>query len=235
MRLVIISDTHAYHSAIKMPEGDMVIHCGDNTIYGEEYEMKSFLEWFGGLKYKHKVFINGNHEVMVAKKSLGDRTYTHLKVQERNKYHFDNITYLENEAVEIEGLKFYGSPNTPEFFDWAYMYGRGGEGKEIWAKIPDDTDVLITHGPPETILDGVRPHAHYHSPFAGCPYLLERVREIKPKLHCFGHIHEHYGTRRLANPKYSDTLFVNASTCNSRYVPVHPPIVVDTETWEVVE
>lgn len=236
MRICIVSDTHGYHNSVVMPSDiDILIHCGDSTINGEMWEMKNFLEWFSNQKAVHKIFINGNHEVQVCKKSLNStRSFTQLMVDEHNKNFFTDIIYLENQSIEIEGLKFYGSPMTPEFFDWAYMYSRNGEGKEIWAKIPDNTDVLITHGPPETVLDSVRPTWGYPSLFAGCPYLLERVAEIKPKIHAFGHIHSTYGTRRLANPKFSETLFVNGATCNERYVPVNPPIVVDTETWEVV-
>jgi len=235
MKICFISDTHTYHDAVKIPNGiDILVHCGDNTIYGEDWEMRNFITWFGNQKPKHKIFINGNHEMMVWKRSLDKGGITKQMVDNHNKYHMTNIHYLEESGVEIEGLKFWGSPYTPEFFDWAYMYSRNGEGKDIWAKIPEDTDILITHGPPETMLDRVKPVAHYYSPLGGCPYLLEKVAEVKPKIHAFGHIHHEYGTRRPANPKYAETLFVNASTCDGRYVPKHPPIVVDTETWEHV-
>jgi len=223
--IAFISDTHTFHSSIKTPaDVDILVHCGDNTIYGEIAEMKNFIEWFGNQKPRHKIFINGNHEVKVSK--LGD--LTKRLVEEHNKYHFTNIHYLEEEEVVIEGIKFWGSPYTPEFFDWAYMYNRE-DGERRWMGIPDDADVLITHGPPYGIMDNVQPFDRYQFDHAGCSALLEKIKEVKPKIHAFGHIHGSYGTERIA-----DTLFINASTCNEAYIPIHPVIVVDSETWEIV-
>lgn len=226
MRLVILSDTHGYHNQIKVPDGDILIHCGDSTIYGEIWEMNKFLIWFGNQRHKYKIFINGNHEVQVWK-----RNYTKQMVEDYNRGNPQRtpIHYLEDERLGLAGLSFYGSPRTPIFFDWAYMYDRE-KGADIWQGIPDNTDVLITHGPPAGILDGVKPFGDYMRSKAGCDALLERVQEIKPKLHCFGHIHTSHGWE-----KHGETLFVNAANCNARYVPNQPPIVVDTDAWEVIE
>lgn len=87
----------------------------------------------------------------------------------------------------------------------------------VWSKIPDDTDVLITHGPPANILD-----ATSHGARVGCPRLLSQVKRIKPSLHVFGHIHEAYGSLTEGS-----TIFVNASTCDLRYKPTQPPIAID--------
>lgn len=207
-----------------MPEGDILVHCGDSTIDGSEWNYKKFLIWFGKQDYKHKVFINGNHEVVVWKNETSE-----YLVRTHNAGFVTNLHYLENTGVELDGIKFWGSPYTPEFFDWAYMYRRD-EGAEKWKDIPANTDVLITHGPPAGILDNVRPCGwRYPLHNAGCFDLLKKIEEIKPKVHCFGHIHSSYGTKKVG-----DTLFVNASTCNEDYSPVHPPIVIDSETWEVV-
>ena len=84
------------------------------------------------------------------------------------------------------------------------------EIKQIWSKIPNDVDVLITHGPPANILDLTISNEH-----AGCAQLLKRIKQIKPRLHVFGHIHEGYGRE-----EQDSTIFVNASTCNLRYKPV---------------
>jgi Icc-related predicted phosphoesterase len=89
----------------------------------------------------------------------------------------------------------------------------------VWAKIPDQVDVLITHGPPANILDLTFLGQH-----VGCPQLLQRIKQIKPRLHVFGHIHEGYGRE-----EQDSTIFVNASTCNLRYKPSQPPIIVDLE------
>lgn len=226
MKLVICSDTHGQHGYLKMPEGDIFIHCGDSTETGEIWEYKNFLAWVANLKYKHKIIINGNHEITVEKMGLVKQI-----VREFNKYHFANVTYLEEEGVTVEGLKFWGSPKTPEFFDWAYMYKRE-DGERQWLGVPDDVDVLITHGPPKGIMDKVKATFQYPETNAGCEYLIKKVKEVKPKLHCFGHIHYTAGHLKPANPAIP-TLFVNAAICNSRNVAVNKPTVVDTETWEV--
>ena len=93
------------------------------------------------------------------------------------------------------------------------------EMKQIWARIPDDVDVLITHGPPANILD-----LTIHGEHAGCPDLLARVEQIKPRLHVFGHIHEGYGRE-----EHDSTIFVNASTCDLKRRPSQPPMIVDLE------
>jgi Icc-related predicted phosphoesterase len=236
MKIAFISDTHTFHKDIVIPEADVLVHCGDNTIYGETWEFVSFLEWFGSQKPPHKIFINGNHEVRVAKLGL-----TKDMVAGYNLTHSADIHYLEESGVEIEGIKFWGSPYTPEFFDWAYMYERK-DGERRWMGIPDDVDVLITHGPPFGILDGVQPVAGYNFENAGCTDLLAKINEVKPKVHAFGHIHSHYGWTSTSHI-IEDTeeamvlgriLFVNASTCDESYTPVHPVLVVDTETWEII-
>jgi predicted phosphodiesterase len=223
MKICIVSDTHTYHSPVKIPDCDILIHCGDSTLYGEIWEMNNFLTWFGNQPAKHKIFINGNHEVQVWKLNL-----TKQLVESHNKYFMTNIHYLEDERLGLAGFNFYGSPRTPEFFDWAYMFDRD-DGGLVWNGIPDSTDILITHGPPAGILDTVQPFGEYNRSKAGCDALLEKVRQVQPKLHCFGHIHTSYGWEQ-----HGETLFVNAATCDARYVPNHPPIVVDTDTWQVI-
>jgi Icc-related predicted phosphoesterase len=125
--------------------------------------------------------------------------------------------YLLDEELELEGLKFYGSPYQPEFCNWAFNLPRGPQLARKWAKIPDDTDVLITHGPPGGILDRVA-----GGELVGCNDLRKRVKEINPKLHVFGHIHEAYGWH------WEDkTIFVNAANCDLGYNPINKPVVVE--------
>ena len=115
-----------------------------------------------------------------------------------------NGVYLEDSAVELLGLKVYGSPWQPFYGGWAFNLHRGPDLAAMWAKIPDDITILVTHGPPEGILD-----RNNWGENVGCRDLLGRVMELRPRLHVFGHIHEAAG--RL------DTLyttFVNAATNN---------------------
>ena len=125
--------------------------------------------------------------------------------------------YLQDSSVTIDALRFYGSPYTPRFFDWAFNQDRGPISAARWSMIPPGTDVLITHGPPLRILD-----RNLGGQDCGCADLLDAVQRVKPRLHVFGHIHEAAGTVRRAG-----TAFVNASVLDRRYQLAHPPVVVE--------
>ena len=122
--------------------------------------------------------------------------------------------YLDDSGCEIEGIRFWGSPITPEFCNWAFMREPRDIGRH-WDAIPDDTDVLITHGPPHGILDQCPDSV-------GCEQLLEAVKRVGPKVHAFGHIHEGHGILEK-----DGTTFVNASIMDGRYRPVNAPIGVE--------
>ncbi|HEY6967785.1 MAG TPA: metallophosphatase domain-containing protein [Candidatus Angelobacter sp.] len=207
MKLVLISDTHEQHDAISVPDGDVLIHAGDFTYLGEAAAVKQFNHWLGRLPHKHKILICGNHELMF------ERDWASYAAM------ITNATLLNDSGVEINGLKFWGSPITPIFLYWAFMMDRS-ELAEHWKKIPADTDVLITHGPPIDILDKSHPAR------LGCGDgpLGARVQEIAPKLHVFGHIHGGYGVRL-----HGETQYVNASSVNEAYEPVNAPIVVEIQ------
>jgi hypothetical protein len=129
-----------------------------------------------------------------------------------------NVIYLEDSGATLHGITIYGSPWQPEFYDWAFNLPRGKPCRDVWEKIPDGTEVLITHGPPlghgDLCSSGDR---------AGCYDLLNIIQQrVKPKYHIFGHIHEGYGITTDGV-----TQFVNASTCNLQYLPNNPPIIFD--------
>jgi Icc-related predicted phosphoesterase len=133
--------------------------------------------------------------------------------------------YIDNNDITIDGIKFYGSPWQPEFHDWAFNLPRGEELAAKWEKIPDDVDILITHGPAYGILDYAPIGGH-----VGCEELYRKIAEVKPKIHVCGHIHDSYGQKTMGGIE-----FLNASTLNDRYEYAHKPIVVeyDTETKEI--
>lgn len=213
MKIVCISDTHNCNGQIAVPDGDLLVHSGDATVQGTVGEVQAFMDWFGSLPHKRKIFVAGNHDWLyetqpgLAERMTADR----------------GIDYLRDSATEIDGIKIYGSPWQPRFFDWAFNLNRGPEMAEKWAGIPDETEILITHGPPFGILDFVK-HPQPHS--AGCEDLLRRVGELakggRLRCHIFGHIHSGYGTHRQ-----DGVTFVNASSCDEDYVPTQAPIVVD--------
>ncbi|AWG21653.1 metallophosphoesterase [Flavobacterium faecale] len=207
MNITLISDTHFLHNQLHLQGGDMLIHAGDLCGHGTEGEVLAFLKWFGEQPYKHKIFIAGNHDWFFEKQ---DKTYIDKIIPKK-------IHYLNDSGVEIEGLKIWGSPVQPTFLDWAFNRQKGAEINKHWKLIPEDTDILITHGPPFGILD--RTNSNYN---AGCEMLLKKVDQIKPKLHVFGHIHEGYGM-----VEKDKTIFVNASSVNLNYQLVNAPIILE--------
>jgi Icc-related predicted phosphoesterase len=213
MRLVCISDTHNCTTEITVPDGDVLIHSGDATTIGDSAQIKAFSSWFGSLPHRTKIFVAGNHDWMFERDNERARSLLSK-----------NIIYLQDSAVDIDGLKFYGSPWQPRFFDWAFNLQRGPQLAEKWAKIPLDTNVLITHGPPFGILDEV-PN-RFGTENTGCEDLRERIATLREfgglKLHVFGHIHCGYGMLQENGVTY-----VNASTCDEAYKPLQAPIVVD--------
>lgn len=205
MKIVCISDTHTQHHRLDMPEGDLLIHAGDITNRGSIVDAIKLNKWLGTLPYKHKVVIAGNHDFCF-------EDYYNASVQEMT-----NCIYLHDSQVTIDKYVIWGSPYTPTFSNWSNMRDRGPEIRRHWNMIPDNTNILVTHGPPYGILDLTDTNEH-----AGCEDLKDIVMRIKPFLHVFGHIHEGYGQL-----EYKGITFVNASSVNSRYQPVNPPIVIE--------
>ena len=205
MKLVIISDTHGYHDRLTgaLPSGDVLIHCGDVSHRSDEQSVIDFARWFEQQSFEHKICIAGNHDKFMSSKWFS------------NSINFPAI-YLQDSGCEIDGIKFWGSPWTPTFFDWYWMKDRGAEIATVWQKMPDDVDVLITHGPPADLGALSAAQRHGSVPIdVGCEDLRWKVDQVKPKVHCFGHIHEGYGIRQI-----EETVFVNASYPHAKFQPV---------------
>jgi Icc-related predicted phosphoesterase len=206
MKIVCISDTHTKHKEVILPKGDLLIHAGDISWVGSEPQLIDFFKWFDRQAFKHKIFIAGNHDLMFEQNPKQAQSLIPK-----------NIIYLEESCVTIEGLKIYGTPITPYFFNWAFNRYPGQDIEQHTRKIPNDADILISHGPPYGILDANAKGEH-----CGCPSLLSKIQEVKPKLLICGHIHEGYG--RLKNGK---SLFINASLLDHRYDYKNQPVVVE--------
>lgn len=195
LRILHISDTHGVHRRLRdLPEADVLVHSGDFTMTGSEAEALDFLEWLCELPYRHKVFVAGNHDACLYGATLDGLD--------------DNVHYLCGSGVEIEGLKFWG---VPMFMEDCVS----GNQERLYAAIPDDTDVLITHTPPHGILD-MDARRHY-----GSRELLGRVRVIRPHLHLFGHIHKAHGT--IDDGK---TVFSNAAIMDESYDNLNAPLLI---------
>lgn len=205
IKVIAISDTHTKHNKLNIPEGDILIHAGDFSSKGHIDDLIKFNTWLGTLPHQHKIIIAGNHD------------FCFQNQPEVSKELLTNGKYLQDQLIELLGLKIYGSPWQPWFFDWAFNLKRGQEIKAKWDLIPKNTDILITHGPPMGILDKTA-----RGKLVGCEELLKTVMEINPKYHIFGHIHEDYGILKM-----DKTTFINASNCNLAYQAINKPIVID--------
>ena len=205
MRIVCISDTHNLTETIPVPDGDLLLHAGDLTMAGSAREIERAQRWLAGLPHRRKVVIAGNHDFLFEREPHAARSLMQA------------VTYLQDELVDVDGLKIWGSPWQPWFYDWAFNLRRGPEIRAKWDLIPQGIDILLTHGPPAG--HGGRTRMGDE---AGCLDLLAAVRRVRPRLHVFGHIHEGYGTTQAGV-----TRCVNASLCDADYRAVNAPVVLD--------
>lgn len=195
MKIVCISDTHGKHQGLEVPEGDLLIHAGDVSRRGKPKEIRKFNDWLGTLPHPYKVVIAGNHDWLFE------------NAPEEAEALITQAVYLNDSGVNIQGFHIWGSPISPTFYDWAFNRDRGEQIRKHWALIPENTDILITHGPPKGILDKV-----FTGEEVGCEDLTEAVNRVCPKYHIFGHIHEAYG-----QATHNGTHYINASVLNLRY------------------
>lgn len=200
-----ISDTHSYHYLLEQPENiDIVIHSGDfsnyHDFYRNEPEARDFINWYGGLDVKYKILIAGNHDAFPAISPKEFRDLCEAK----------NIIYLENESIEIEGIKIFGTPVQPNFGNWYFQKPRH-KLDEFWKHIPEDTDILIVHGPPRNKLD-LSYNRNGELEFCGCRALDRHITtRIKPKLVCFGHIHSMEGVKNAGILYENNIYYSNGS------------------------
>lgn len=211
MKIICISDIHTLKPTKRFPKGDILIIAGDICDRGTINDVIKFNIFLNSLKYKYKILVAGNHDVIFEENKSLAMTF------------LSNVVYLQDSWLILNDFKIYGSPWQPEFFDWAFNLPRGKKLKEKWDMIPIDTDILITHSPPYGILDKI----NKDSENLGCEELLKVVMKIKPKLHVFGHIHGGHGILEKTWNDGKKTIFVNASICNEKYKPVNKPIKVE--------
>lgn len=200
------SDTHTFHGYLNPPEGaDIAIFSGDCSNPRDPYisvnQIRDFIEWFQSLQIPNKIFVAGNHDIAIERKYVTVQDFTKA-----------GIIYLENNSTVVEGLKIWGSPITPTFgTGWAFNKDRA-KTADVWKNIPNDTDIIVTHGPAKGILD-LSYNRDGVLEFCGCKSLKRRIFEIEPKLFCFGHIHNckdilNAGYTKVAN---CNTIFSNGT------------------------
>ena len=231
-----ISDTHLMQirdreNELRTPPVDLLIHSGDHTGHGSRDEWVLAMRWLGRQQAGLIVTTPGNHDFFTQ-----DEPDEARQIAQES-----GVLLLIDEECLIpemaDGLRIYGSPWQPWFHDWAYNFPENdihtgyNVAETTWAKIPEHTDILITHGPPYGLHDAIgQKHYPEWDDRVGCRKLLERIQIVQPRLHVFGHIHEGYGLTDHHWSESASTKFVNASTCTRRYVPTNPPIVFSLET-----
>ena len=220
-RIVCISDTHSQtdnEDFPAIPDGDILIHSGDFTNHGTHEDIQKFNAWLGTLPHQHKVVIAGNHDKTFDATFENNNEESAKEVQDM----LTNATYLQDTLIELNNLKIFGSPWVPRHGHWGFLLNES-QRLEKWSEIPEEIDVLITHGPPHGIGDLTDRDVHM-----GCKHLLAKVKEVKPKLHVYGHIHEAAGIRTDGA-----TIFANAGTVaggigwHKRKIAFNQPIVID--------
>lgn len=231
LTLVCISDTHTHTKGLKIPEGDILIHAGDFSKTGLPNEIIDFNNFLKEQPHKYKIVIAGNHDLTFDTenypfilKAKEEKKKPNFPLKEHKNLNLFNpkellseAIYLEDSWVEINGLKFYGSPWSPARSLTAFKLKRGPKIAKKWEQIPENIDVLITHTPPYGILDLSKTGDN-----AGCEDLTREIfGRIKPKAHIFGHIHDSHGYTEKNGIK-----FVNASSLNKKEATFFDPIVI---------
>lgn len=225
MIITVISDTHGKHNQITqdLPGGNLLLHAGDISSMGYQHEVQQFCKWFNNVEnYDHKIFIAGNHD-------WGFQNNVEKIMEIVNSY--KTVDYIQDEELVLyfdgpngdlpeDNIRIYGSPWQPEFYNWAFNLPKNGnELAAKWDAIPDNTDILITHGPAFGVLDTVAGKMWDN---LGCQLLTNKIKTIKPKIHLCGHIHSGYG--------YffdGDTHFLNASVLNEAYQYTNKPLTFE--------
>lgn len=217
-KITLLSDTHGKHRQIPadwLPETDWILHSGDISSIGTIPQIADFLDWFSKVgDYKFRCFIAGNHDWLFQQNSVLAKSMIP-----------ENVTYLENSEIVVDGIKIFGVPQQIEFYNWAFNVTKEGM-KKYWDEVPLDTNILLSHGAPFGCLDMT-----LNGDSTGCKYLLEKISELKQlHLEVHGHIHEARGCLIFADGQK----IINASLLNRSYNLVNKPYVIDTDDWKII-
>lgn len=205
IRVVCISDTHNQRPQI--PPGDILVHAGDLTENGSFDELQAELRWLSSQPHRYKIFVAGNHDVLLDQDFLTrfpERHYGESKT--KADLDWGSVIYLQDCSATLDfgedqddgqqhngsrsrNVTIYGSPFTPQYGHSAFQYRPDDSDtwSEKFASLKSAPDIVVTHGPPKLHLDA----RDFHR--AGCPYLLQEIALLKPRLHVFGHIHAGHG------------------------------------------
>lgn len=222
MRIIGISDTHNMHEKLTneinnlyQSENDILIHAGDMTE-GNKEDLININNWFSKLKFKKSniICVSGNMDGI----SL-DGTLNGHKI-------FNNAIYLEHELYQLninnKLINIFGSPWTLKFVGGFQIYNEK-TSNNLWNKVPNNIDILITHGPPAGILDRTSSGIH-----TGDNSLYDNVfNRIKPKVHIFGHVHNSFGNKTIDNIQFVNVAQYDGLTMFGRSVKKPKPVIID--------
>jgi len=211
VRFLIFSDTHGAELPENLPPCDVLLHCGDLTEDGTPESISAALQKLGKVEAKLKLVIAGNHDISLDKlywvsqggtEADAERAEALVSSEASSEASLNGITFLRKGIHSFTlacgaTFKIYASPYTPLYGASAFQYPSNEDrfnpsGTPPWAKnvgtetssIPNNVDIVMTHGPPKYILDTTSDDQS-----AGCEHLRRAIARAQPRLHCFGHIH----------------------------------------------
>ncbi len=206
MRIVAIGDTHTKHRKLQVPDGDVLLFAGDGE-FRSALDLIDFNNWLSELGHDLVIVIAGNHDFFCERfpNEVGE--------------YLTKAVYLKDAPYALpNGMALWASPMTTTFLNWAFMESEENLDRYHWSRIPQKTDVLLTHGPAHGYLDTAEPKGEH----LGSRTLANRVEKLKIPYVIYGHIHGGYGIQ-----KTKDTTYVNCSVLNEEYGVVNQPVVID--------
>jgi hypothetical protein len=214
MRLVATSDCHGKLGEVALPPGDVLVLAGDLLADAPDDArdpdgwqadaLRALDTYLADLPFRLVLLVAGNHDgVLQRRPDLGPG--------------LRGARYLEDAGLELDGVRFWGSPWQTGLWHHPFFLPDGREARAAFGKVPASTDVLVTHSPPWGCLDVWDPPHRL-----GSRMLRARVAAVGPRVHIFGHMHPSYGAARLG-----ETRAFNAALCDERGAPANPPHVVD--------
>jgi len=239
LRIVALSDTHNRHRGVLVPHGDIVIFAGDACVNGTPEEMLAFVQWFSALPHKHRIFIGGNHDGIIANADWReDAIGSMLRWSARG----GGTLYLEGETAGVTAngmdLRIHGAPWRPRPNDWtpgepmrpgkrSSAFGvRESLIGQFWDTIPEGLDILVTHVPAYGMLDEIEETPISAALRIGCTALASKLARMRhpPKAHIFGHVHDPGGCSAITP---TGMHAYNVAICDANYAPTRQPQVID--------
>lgn len=223
LKITAISDLHGHYPTLE--GGDILIIAGDCTANDKALAWGEFFHWFHQTTYTYKILVGGNH----------DNFFQNNFLQEVHEPPIDeSFYYLCDSGVTIEGIKFWGSPWTKKFTGMnkkceAFTLNHEYQLNRKFSLIPENVDMLITHGPAFGILD-----MNDIGDFCGSTTLLEAIERVNPTYHIFGHIHEQGGKKFRYKMIPKDTICMNVSYLDERYKPINQITNFEIKTWKKI-